>query len=249
MSTGISLVTKGRIFRALETVTRGLIKGLEVPTLASISPSYGMQGQTVKITMIGTNLSSVTTITFGTGVTVYTPESKTNTEIVVSILVDPDTTLGLRDVTVTSPTGTSTLTNGFEVIERFVREDTGGGGGGTVRVRRRRYEDYEFDLNIKKAYSVEDMVYLTVSKRLEDASILTFKASKTIEEASMLVLSVDKQADISSLEILVPIEVLGSFRKKAIVGLVKPQEDKEVEIMPPVEVHQEMFRQYYYQQG
>jgi hypothetical protein len=209
-----------------------------------------MQGQTVKITMVGTNLSSVVTITFGTGVTVYVPESKTNTEIIVSVLVDPDTTMGLRDVTVTSPTGTSTLTNGFEVIERFVREDTGGGGGGgTVRVRRRRYEDFDFDLNIKKAYSVEDMVYLTVSKRLEDDTILTLKASKTIEEASMLVLSVDKQADISSPEILVPIEVLGSFKKKAIIGLVKPQEDKEVEIMPPVEVHQEMFRQYYYQQG
>lgn len=259
MSNGLSLVTKGRIFRALENATKGVIAalGIKAPTLTSISPSYGMQGQMVKVTMIGTNLASVTTITFGTGITVGTPSSQTNTEIIVSVLVDPETTLGLRDVTVTSPSGFATLANGFEVLERYVREESGGGGGGgTVRVRRRRYEDVDFDLNIKKASFIDDSMYVLVSKRLEDDTILTLKASRTFEEASLLVLSVDKQADISSLEILVPpdislsmTEIVGTFKRKAIVGVVKPQEEPDMELLPSVEVHQEMFRQYHYQQG
>jgi hypothetical protein len=257
MSNGLSLVTKGRILSALENATKGVISALGItvaPTLTSISPDYGMQGQMVKVTMIGTNLLSVTTITFGTGITVGTPKSQTNIEIVVSVLVDPETTLGLRDITVTSPSGFATLANGFEVLERYVREESGGGGGGgTVRVRRRRYEDFSFDLNIKKASFAEDSMYVLVSKRLEADTILTLEAYKTLEEASLLILSVDKQADISSLEFLTPKPIamyaIGDFKKKAIIGVIKPQEEPEVELLPSVEVHQEMFRQYHYQQG
>lgn len=72
------------------------------PTVSSLTPNYGLDAGGRNITIAGTNLSSVTAVTFG-GVA-GTIQSKTPTSMVVTT---PATTAGALDVVVTNPGGSS----------------------------------------------------------------------------------------------------------------------------------------------
>lgn len=88
---------------------------LAVPTLSSVSPDNAAQGQTLNITITGTELLGVTSVGFGSGITVNSFSVDNATQITAGITISGSATVGTRDVTVTNAAGTATLTNGFTV--------------------------------------------------------------------------------------------------------------------------------------
>jgi hypothetical protein len=87
-----------------------------MPALSSVSPSQAVQGQSLTVTITGTNLLGVTTVGFDPGITVNSFTVDSGTQITANITVGGSATPGLRDVTVTSAVGTAILTNGFTVV-------------------------------------------------------------------------------------------------------------------------------------
>jgi uncharacterized repeat protein (TIGR01451 family) len=86
-----------------------------LPTITSVTPSQGNQGQTLDIVITGSQLNRVNAVDFGAGITVNSITVDGPTQITVNIIIDASAALGSRDVTVTNPTGTDTLTGGFTV--------------------------------------------------------------------------------------------------------------------------------------
>ena len=82
---------------------------LPAPTLTSVSPSQGIRGSTVAVTLTGTNLvaSGTTVIVSGSGVTVTNVIVGSATSLTASFVLDPGVTAGARTVTVTTAGGTS----------------------------------------------------------------------------------------------------------------------------------------------
>ncbi|MCX6659383.1 MAG: IPT/TIG domain-containing protein, partial [Candidatus Bathyarchaeota archaeon] len=91
------------------TVTRG------PPTISSVSPSRGARGQTLTVTISGSNFTGTTAVSFGSGITVNSFTASRSTQIKANITIGIAATLGPRNVSVTTPGGTSTLTGGFTV--------------------------------------------------------------------------------------------------------------------------------------
>jgi hypothetical protein len=87
-----------------------------VPTISMVSPNQAHQGQTQMVTITGTYLTGATAVTFGSGITcTFTVDSAT--QITASISIDGSTTLGARDVSVTTPGGTATQSGAFTVLQ------------------------------------------------------------------------------------------------------------------------------------
>lgn len=244
MSHGTSLSTKGRVFRAVENATRGVIfAGMVVPTLLSVSPSSGMQGQSVKMTLTGKNLNVVTTISFGAGITFGVPESKTKTEIIVWIVIDPDAVLGFRDVSVSTTKAVSTLTDAFEVLSRYAEVSTGGGAGGmrgrlvpVTVIKKRKYLDDAIAIKVHKDGTIRYELAVGISKRIETSTPVHLAISQTLLDSSFITLAVDKQGDIAGMQILEGRTYEGEFQRKAFIGKTKETE-YDVEALPPEEMH------------
>jgi len=79
------------------------------PTLASIAPNRGTRGSTVAVTLTGTNFSAagLTVNVSGVGVTATNVTFVSATRVTANFVVDPNTTLGGRNVTVTTAGGTT----------------------------------------------------------------------------------------------------------------------------------------------
>jgi hypothetical protein len=86
------------------------------PTITSVSPSEGCQGQTLDVTITGTYFTGATSVSFGSGVTVNSFTVDSSTQITASISISASATLGPRNVSVTTPGGTGTLASGFTVV-------------------------------------------------------------------------------------------------------------------------------------
>jgi invasion protein IalB len=89
------------------------------PVVTSIVPNNGTQGQTLTGVLInGSNLTGATAVTFiGTGVTASNlTVNAAGTQITATVTIGTTSTLGVRDISVTTPVGTSTsLIGGFTV--------------------------------------------------------------------------------------------------------------------------------------
>ena len=85
------------------------------PTVTSVAPGSGYQGQTLNVTITGTNFTGATAVSFGTGITVNSFTVNSNTQITAGITIAGSATLGTRNVSVTTAGGTGTLTAGFTV--------------------------------------------------------------------------------------------------------------------------------------
>jgi hypothetical protein len=86
------------------------------PTVTLATPNSGNRGESTKTeTIAGTNFTGATGVSFGTGITVNDFNVDTAIQITAHITIAWDATLGLRDVSVTTPSGTGTLTNGYTV--------------------------------------------------------------------------------------------------------------------------------------
>jgi hypothetical protein len=101
---------------ALDTTT--IIGGVAIPTVTSIAPNSGVKGNTYTLVAIGgTYLTGASAVTFsGTDVTANTISVTSDTAITVTVLVGASAAIGARDVLVTTPGGTGTLTGGFTVV-------------------------------------------------------------------------------------------------------------------------------------
>jgi len=85
------------------------------PTITSITPNQGSQGQTLNIVITGSQLNRVSAVDFGAGITVNSITVDGPTQITVNISINPAAAPGPRDVTVTNPTGSDILIGGFTV--------------------------------------------------------------------------------------------------------------------------------------
>ncbi len=82
--------------------------GSGVGTITSISPSSGLQGTVVPVTITGTGLGLATAVNVsGTGITVTNVVAASATTVTATFTIAPTATLGARNVTVTTPAGTT----------------------------------------------------------------------------------------------------------------------------------------------
>lgn len=86
------------------------------PVINSISPSSGILGRTVDVTITGQYFTGTTIVSFGAGIDVdsFTVDSDTQISAVLEIASDADG--GNRDVSVTTNGGSDILSNGFTVL-------------------------------------------------------------------------------------------------------------------------------------
>jgi hypothetical protein len=102
------------------TLTGGFTVRNPAPTLASVSPTSGALGQTLNVTVNGSNFfSSATTFDFGPGIVVNNVSLVSSSQAIVNITITASAATGLRNVTVTNPSpggGTATLTGAFSVV-------------------------------------------------------------------------------------------------------------------------------------
>lgn len=87
------------------------------PTVTTVAPNSGVQGNTYSaIVITGTDFTGATAVSFGAGITVTGYVVDLATQITASITIDAAAGAGVRDVSVTTPEGTATLTDGFTVV-------------------------------------------------------------------------------------------------------------------------------------
>jgi hypothetical protein len=107
----VSVTTPG----GTATLTGGFTVTAAPPTITSITPNQDDQGQAFSVTITGTYFTGSSSVNFGTGITVNNFTVDSPTQITANISIDPTATTGARDVSVTTPGGTATLTGGFTV--------------------------------------------------------------------------------------------------------------------------------------
>jgi hypothetical protein len=93
-----------------------VLKGIQGPTVTSVSPNFGTPGQSYSVTVGGSNFLSGATVSFGSGIDITSTSLDSASQITVGIAITAGVTVGNRDVTVTNPgQPAGTLTNGFRV--------------------------------------------------------------------------------------------------------------------------------------
>ncbi len=104
--------------RSITTVTS--------PSLSSVSPNSGTQGNTVSVTLTGTNfvIGATTISVSGSNVTVSGTSVSSTTSATANFVIGSSATTGARSVTVTTVDGTSGA-------QTFTVNASGGGGGGS----------------------------------------------------------------------------------------------------------------------
>ena len=87
-----------------------------VPTVTSVAPSQGIQGQTLTVIITGTNFFGSPGVSFsGAGITVNSVTVDSLTQLTASITIAGGCAPGFRDITVETGGGTATKTAGFTV--------------------------------------------------------------------------------------------------------------------------------------
>ena len=106
--------------------------GVTDPSVSGITPGAAFVDRTVDVTIsgFGTNWDSSTTVDFGSKVTVNSVNAASPTALVANITIDPDATLGARDVTV----GGLTYANAFNVQSPVAFNVTGTMAQGSLAI-------------------------------------------------------------------------------------------------------------------
>lgn len=100
------------------TITGGFSVLAGVPALSSVAPTSAQAGATENVVITGAFTSfqqGVSTVSFGSGITVNSVTVSSGTQLTANISVDPNATVGSRDVTVTTNSQNVTLSSGFAV--------------------------------------------------------------------------------------------------------------------------------------
>lgn len=85
------------------------------PAVSSVYPTSAARGETLDVLVNGSNLTGITAISFGQGVTINSFGSDGPSRIVVNITVDAEAVAGSRVLYITAAGGTATLDEGFKV--------------------------------------------------------------------------------------------------------------------------------------
>ena len=89
---------------------------IPAPGISTVSPNAGTQGQTVAVTISGSNFQTGAVCSFGSGITVNSCAMNTSSQMTANITIAASASTGARSVTVTNPDGQiGTLTNAFTV--------------------------------------------------------------------------------------------------------------------------------------
>jgi hypothetical protein len=110
----VSVTTPGGSFIS----PNGFAVEQSLPSVISVSPDYGSQGETVVVLISGSSLDGTTYVNFGTGVTVQSFNNLSPTQLNVNLEIEEEAVIGTRDVTVITPGGSSTLGKSFNVKEK-----------------------------------------------------------------------------------------------------------------------------------
>ena len=110
----VSVTTPGGSFNLPNSFT--VLQSL--PSITSVSPDYGSQGETLVVLISGSSLDGTTFISLGTGVAVQSFTNLSPTQLNVNIVIEEAAVVGARDVTVITPGGSSTLSQSFNVKEK-----------------------------------------------------------------------------------------------------------------------------------
>ena len=110
----VSVATPG----GTATKTSGFTVNQVSPTITSVSPNQGNQGDTLDVAITGICLTGATSVSFGLGIAVNSFTVDSDTKIVVNITISGTATAGIRDISATTPEGTGILTSGFTVKEK-----------------------------------------------------------------------------------------------------------------------------------
>src|SRR3989475_1126100 len=87
-----------------------------MPTIGSVSPSSGVQGASLTVTVTGANFQAGASGGFGSGITVSSTTVVSSAQLSVALVIGATAAMGARDVTVSNPDGqTVVLTGGFTV--------------------------------------------------------------------------------------------------------------------------------------
>jgi len=89
--------------------------GIPAPQVVSLNLDAAKPGETVDIVVTGVRLDGATSVSLGEGITVNSFTVDSPTQITVNITIDEDAAIGPRDVSVTTPGGTDSLSAGFEI--------------------------------------------------------------------------------------------------------------------------------------
>jgi len=87
------------------------------PTIASVSPSQGSQGQTLSISVTGKNFTGAKEVFFGKGIYVTSFTVTNDTQITADIVIANQAPVGSRHIEVIGPSGKGILKDGFSVIK------------------------------------------------------------------------------------------------------------------------------------
>ncbi len=113
----VSVTTSG----GTGTVTAGFtVTAAPPPTVTLAEPNAGSQGATLDVVITGTNFTAATDVSLGAEITINSFTVDSATQVTASVSVDAEATPGTRDVSVTNPWGTGTLTDGFTVVETII---------------------------------------------------------------------------------------------------------------------------------
>src|SRR3989442_108058 len=82
----------------------------------SVSPSSGVQGASLTVTVTGANFQAGASVGIGDGISVISTTVDSSAELSVALVIGAPAAMGARDVTVSNPDGqTVVLTGGFTV--------------------------------------------------------------------------------------------------------------------------------------
>src|SRR5207247_7567008 len=82
------------------TIARPLI-----PTISSVSPSTGLQGANLTVTVTGTSFQAGASAAFGAGITVRSAERRAATRVSLGLVMGATSEMGARDVKVAEAHG------------------------------------------------------------------------------------------------------------------------------------------------
>jgi hypothetical protein len=107
----VSVTTPGGSFDLPNsyTVTQAL------PVITSVGPDEASQDTAVSVIISGSNFNGATAVSFGNGIKVQSFTNLSPTQLKVNLIIDKEANTGARDITVTTPGGSSVLGNGFMI--------------------------------------------------------------------------------------------------------------------------------------
>jgi len=101
------------------------------PAITSVSPAIGLWGLSQIVRIKGHNFNGATAVSLGTGIESSFKVDGT-TQITADISITTGAMPGARDVSVTTPSGTATLRDGFTVTPQMPEGSHGSGGAATT---------------------------------------------------------------------------------------------------------------------